>query len=421
MISFFGISRGTFMSSNAYQNHKKELKYSKQSINNAANLIRKGCTDQSSREESVKKIQNFREAHLYPLMLMKNHLVRTATKVDKKAIVARRLKRLDTIVDKLERPTLDGKSENSIKLTRMQDIGGCRAIVKDLNKLKELQKKLIASRSVHQIVKVQDYLNPKKSGYGGVHLIYSCFENQSDKCPPNQYKKLKIEIQLRTQLQHAWATSLEMVDLLNGFNLKTSMVGNEDWREFFSLAGRMVAFDQGAIELTPVEEYSLRAQLMIAQERNNALAHLARATLALTSASDSKKTCKLPKNHTSNGMYLIKFWFNPDKSLNNSVEHFNSKRSDDALIALEQSEADPNITLSVLVSSESVNLLRKAYPNYFGSSKEFIAFIKSQIKKYLDTTTLEGNCLTTPHCSITLNDSELDAQLALLTSLNSRL
>ncbi|HCG5918277.1 TPA: RelA/SpoT domain-containing protein [Vibrio parahaemolyticus] len=409
------------MSSHAYQNHKKELKFSKKSINNAADLIRKGCTVPELREEFVKKIQNFREAHLYPLMLMKNHLVRTAVKLDKKVIVARRLKRLETIVDKLERPTLDGKSGNSIKLTRMQDIGGCRAIVKDLSKLKELQKKLVSSRSVHKIVKVQDYLNPKKSGYGGVHLIYSCFENQSEQNPPNQYKKLKIELQLRTQLQHAWATSLEMVDLMNGFNLKTSMEGNEDWREFFSLAGRMVAFHEGAIEMSPLEEYMLRTELMVAQEKTNAIAHLARATLALASASDSNIRRKLPRNHTNNGMYLIKFWSSPKKSFNSSVEHFSSKRSDHALVALEESESDPNITLSVLVSSENVTLLRKAYPNYFGSSTEFIAFLKGQIKKYLKVTSIEGSSISTPISDFTLTDEELRSHHALLESLRGRI
>ncbi|PPW35426.1 GTP pyrophosphokinase, partial [Escherichia coli] len=70
-------------------------------------------------------IQNFRELHLYPLMLMKNHLARAAAKVDKdkKILVARRLKRLSTIIDKLERPSLDGgRTSNAIKLTRMQDV-----------------------------------------------------------------------------------------------------------------------------------------------------------------------------------------------------------------------------------------------------------------------------------------------------------
>lgn len=45
---------------------------------------------------------------------------------------------LSTIIDKLERPTLDGFNNNAIDVTRMQDIGGCRAIVSDLKQLNQL-------------------------------------------------------------------------------------------------------------------------------------------------------------------------------------------------------------------------------------------------------------------------------------------
>ena len=44
--------------------------------------------------------------------------------------------------------------------------------------------------------------------------------------------KNKIEIQLRTELQHAWATSLEIIDTLENIKLKTSNEGHEEWRRF---------------------------------------------------------------------------------------------------------------------------------------------------------------------------------------------
>ncbi|MEF4750478.1 hypothetical protein U9Y44_22890 [Escherichia coli] len=97
------------MGNEVYQSQKCKLKYSKSQIDRAAQLIRHGCSDEE-RQQSIEMIQNFRELHLYPLMLMKNHLARAAAKVDKdkKILVARRLKRLSTIIDKLERPSLDG-------------------------------------------------------------------------------------------------------------------------------------------------------------------------------------------------------------------------------------------------------------------------------------------------------------------------
>ncbi|MDF4560183.1 GTP pyrophosphokinase, partial [Vibrio parahaemolyticus] len=143
------------MANQQYKNQKKPLKFSKNAIDRAAQNIRHGIQG-DERQDAIVKIQNFREFHLYPLMLLKNHLARTSNKVSNKIIVARRLKRLSTIIDKLERPTLDGQGSNAIKLTRMQDIAGCRAIVKNLTQLKKLQQKLEHSRSVHKIINTKD-------------------------------------------------------------------------------------------------------------------------------------------------------------------------------------------------------------------------------------------------------------------------
>jgi len=179
------------MANNTYQNQKIALRFSKKSIDKAARNIRYNCQD-SDRLEAIEKIQNFREVHMYPLMLMKNHISRAAKSINKRIIVARRLKRLSTIIDKLERPTLNGKSVNAIKLTRMQDIGGCRAIVKDLGELNRLHEKLKASKSQHKIIHTANYLNPKPSGYGGIHLIYSCFDEGGSE---NNWSKTKMPLQ----------------------------------------------------------------------------------------------------------------------------------------------------------------------------------------------------------------------------------
>ncbi|MCS6233533.1 GTP pyrophosphokinase, partial [Shewanella baltica] len=127
------------MANGQYEDQKRPLTISKKQIEKAARSIRHGV-DGAERIEAIEKIQSFREFHLYPLMLMKNHLIRTAKKVSPKVIVARRLKRLPTIINKLERETLDGKTANAIKLTRMQDIAGCRAIVKNKAELYLLKK-----------------------------------------------------------------------------------------------------------------------------------------------------------------------------------------------------------------------------------------------------------------------------------------
>ena len=271
-------NEGLKVASQPYERQKRKLKYSKKAVERAARAIRHNC-GKKEREESIKIIQNYREYHLYPLMLMKNHLVRTAVKVDDQAIVVRRLKRLPTIIDKLERRTLDGSTPNAIQLTRMQDIGGCRVILQTLAKLEELHDRLTKSKSVHRIKKTNNYLKPKKSGYGGIHLTYSCFDNDEKK---HEWKNTKIEVQLRTELQHSWATSLEIIDTIKNVNLKTSIDGHKEWRVFFTAAGKLVAHSEGAYSLTTQELLSERTILRESETKLNVIDTLKKYSVALS-------------------------------------------------------------------------------------------------------------------------------------------
>lgn len=369
------------MASKAYQNQKRTLKYSKSRVNKAGREIRLGCSGET-REEEIEIIQNYRETHLYPLMLIKNHIFQWSRKVDKKSIVARRLKRLPTILDKLERPTLDGKSANAIQLTRMHDIGGCRAIVANLSNLKELHKALTKSKSIHKIIKTYDYLSPKDSGYSGIHIIYSCFNESEEK---NEWSKTKIEVQLRTELQHAWATSLEIIDTLENINLKTSLTGHEDLREFFKLSGQLVAHEEKACELSDTEKTKIRKRLKELENQLTIIAKLGKYNLAIQMVTSTQKLPRRVQKHQ--GLFLVNMSV-PKKvkgkknEMNISVEltGFSPKDTEMALSELAKSEGDKNIMISVLISAGDARSLKKAYPNYFGSTQVFQKFIKKQIE-----------------------------------------
>lgn len=114
-------------------------------------------------------------------------------------VVAQRLKRLPRIIEKLTR-------DNRSNLSRMQDIGGCRAILPDLVTVERVRRRI--HKNKWDVTREDDYnVSPKSTGYRGVHVIIRKFDRP-------------IEIQLRTPSQHDWALSVERIDLRRRYGLK---------------------------------------------------------------------------------------------------------------------------------------------------------------------------------------------------------
>ncbi len=151
-------------------------------------------------------IQLFRAAHQTPLVKANMGLRSIASSEGVPAVISQRLKRMATIMDKLHRhPTMD--------LSRMQDIGGCRAVVESIEELRRMERKLKHNRPP---VGYDDYIvNPRGSGYRAVHVVV-CYEDQ-------ERIDRRIEVQLRTPHMHAWAIAVERlsgrldVDVKSGF------------------------------------------------------------------------------------------------------------------------------------------------------------------------------------------------------------
>src|SRR5699024_10065236 len=146
-----------------------------------------------------------------------------SAKIDANSIVVQRLKRTPSIVGKLKR--IQG-----MKLHRMQDISGCRSVVENVNKVRALRNSIVNSRTRHKLHREDDYIStPKPSGYRGVHLVYK-YNGQKP-----AYQDYFVEIQLRSRVQHAWATAVEVVEHFTKQALKASQ-GNRDWLDFFQYA-----------------------------------------------------------------------------------------------------------------------------------------------------------------------------------------
>ena len=120
--------------------------------------------------EAFELVSQWRALHAGPLRAFRNNLGR---RVGRQGIVAQRLKRMPTIISKLERlPWL--------KLSRMQDTGGCRAIVPTVDDAFRIASDFAGSRIRHERLDYKNYIDdPRRSGYRGLHLVYAYESEQN--------------------------------------------------------------------------------------------------------------------------------------------------------------------------------------------------------------------------------------------------
>jgi hypothetical protein len=257
-----------------------------------------------------------------------------------------------------------------MKLGEMQDIGGCRAVVHDLNSTKQLVEAFKVSSIRHRRTHEDNYIqNPKESGYRSWHLVYRYLSDRSE-----VYNGLKIEVQIRTPLQHAWATAVETVDLFTKQALKSSR-GKPEWERFFQLMGTEMALHERTTPVpgTPINVSVLHDELFECEKRLKVVSSLSSFTKALRVIPPSAR-------EEAAGYYLL--------SLNNVEEELNVigyKRSEleqasKAYVKIEKQIREKEGTDAVLVSVDSILNLSRAYPNYYADTGTFVEVLKEAIK-----------------------------------------
>jgi hypothetical protein len=98
--------------------------YRRQDINTAGRMLAGFGGDLDS-QQILDIINNWRSSHSFPLNAFHVTLRGRARNIDQTALTAQRIKRLPSIVLKLKRFP-------DMRLAQMQDLGGCRAVVKTI-------------------------------------------------------------------------------------------------------------------------------------------------------------------------------------------------------------------------------------------------------------------------------------------------
>src|SRR3989344_112304 len=176
---------------------------SKSQIKKAGRLMFDTSKSMQSRRDALDLVDRFRAAHGYPINTFQSTLHKRL-KDFPDSFMAQRLKRMPSIIRKLEK-------EKTMQITTMQDIGGLRAVVETVKDVYRLERKYSTAKRFPHIQKnAVDYIaKPRDSGYRGLHLIYEYRNKQHPR-----YNGLLLEIQIRTKLQHSWATAVEIMEAL---------------------------------------------------------------------------------------------------------------------------------------------------------------------------------------------------------------
>jgi len=217
-------------------------------------------------EYARRLVAKWRACHLLPLHEAASDLRTQMADLGIDAVVAQRLKRLFRIRRKLQ-------EAGNMNLARMQDIAGLRAIAHSVVDVYQIVDHM-GDRSPPpvEVMDTRDYIKtPKDNGYRSVHLALQY--KGEDQSP---YDGLRIELQVRTNLQHLWASAVEITGMWSGHHIKYDQ-GEPEWAEFFALTADLIARTEetpSAPQYANESRDDVRTQLATVERQIGAIAYM---------------------------------------------------------------------------------------------------------------------------------------------------
>lgn len=336
---------------------------SKSQINKAGKTLVQVDLFSPEYQEALELANRWRACHAYPINTFQATLRTKIGNCKGEVLVAQRLKRMPTIIDKLSRFP-------NMQLTTMQDIAGIRGIFDDLGDVELIVSKYVNNKNfTHEFVGSYDYINNPRDidGYRSHHLIYK----YSNKQKP-LYDGLRVEIQLRTKLQHIWATAVETMGTFLGQALKSKQ-GEKEWLDFFALVSSAFSF----LENTP------RVPRFSHLFREDTIMEVAKMEQELGAIEKMKNFSTVVSSIGSKKSYTYHLLVL--NSLKHTIEAYTYDRDNfEAAMTdyarFEDEAAKGSKLEPVLVSAGPMESLRKAYPNLFLDITEFEKTLMKLIK-----------------------------------------
>jgi hypothetical protein len=301
-------------------------------------------------------VNNWRASHQYPLNTFLQTLRNRAQGIEPTADVTSRIKRRPAIEAKLN-------DRSDIKLSNMQDIGGCRAVFNLVESVYKLVDKYGNSNFFHELERTQDYIRlPRRTGYRSYHLVY---QHYSRRWPI--YDGMRIEIQVRSQLQHLWATAVETADAALGGRLKSGQ-GDLRWFRFFLLMSGAIA----SREACPRVPDAPRSPAALITELRTLSRDLDAVTMLRYFGHSIQVIGTL---RVSSSQYVVLVLDPPNNTI--SLKTYAAQEAERASKAYDEQEKNKPIGGDVLlVRASDASAVRRGYRSFFRDTNEFVNLVE---------------------------------------------
>lgn len=174
-----------------------------------------------------------------------------------------------------------------------------------------------------------------------------------------------VEVQIRSRLQHAWATAVEAVGSIQRQEIKAGE-GDPDWRRFFALVSCEISDAEGLplVPGAPTERGDRAKELHEIDGRLNALTSLDQLRAAVHAVTGIRR-----KQSAAFIVSLVTEQWTVD------VQAIAAGASSTAYKHAEQNGRRN----SVIVEVDRAEDLRAAYPNYYLDAGDFVSFVRQRI------------------------------------------
>lgn len=331
-------------------------------------------------EEEKLEFDNFREAHNIIIKLFTIELKKV--NFSKQHLTASRNKRIETIISKLCRP-------EKPKLDRIHDIAGTRIIFENIKSLEDYIDILENTELVNFKEKINEdknrynYIkNPKSDGYRSIHKVFYYSSNIPYSTLNEKSFNLenkKIELQLRTRLQHIWATTVEIYDIINKSNIKTGTHNKLETKEGLFFKKCSLVFE--GIESNDVEKIKININKIF---RDKDLVEIYNRLKGIKNI----KNIQLPKTLGSDEVFILITDLNKGKTTFFTTDPIEKNDKQDTFLInasyrrLEEKNTKGEYILLLLTLGD-IKKLKNVYPNYFLNTNKFISILKKYKDKYI--------------------------------------